>query len=155
MPSYSDIYCKFGETSEAAQLLEIELGTFLLVEKCTQEDLLGKDGTRASEIMEKINRQTLGSLIKSANNLKISEVEIIADQLEAALEKRNVLAHSFYRLHNMRIHSDEGRLVMMSDLNNIHKIIFDAYKQLMLLRGIDLDLLSQQKIDFPTKHLPI
>ena len=41
-----DVYRKFGEASEAAQLLETELGTLLLWEQAIADDLLGEDGRR-------------------------------------------------------------------------------------------------------------
>jgi len=64
LPTLDDVYLKFGEASEAAQLLETELGTLLLCERALEEDLLGGDGLRATEIMRSINRQTLGGLIR-------------------------------------------------------------------------------------------
>ncbi len=60
------VYRKFGEASEAAQLLETELGTLLLWKQTVAEDLIGGDGKRATEIMRAINRLTLGTLIKNA-----------------------------------------------------------------------------------------
>jgi hypothetical protein len=59
------VYRKFGEASEAAQLLETELSTLLLCERALEEHLLGGDGKRATEIMRSINRQTFGALIRN------------------------------------------------------------------------------------------
>ena len=39
MPSRDELYRKFGEASEATQLLEAELGTLLLTHKCIDEGL--------------------------------------------------------------------------------------------------------------------
>jgi hypothetical protein len=78
LPSLDDVYRRFGEVSERAQLLETELGTLLLWEQCVEEDLLGQDVKRATEIMRGINRQTLGSLIRNAKGPSQS-VEGIAD----------------------------------------------------------------------------
>lgn len=75
--------------------------------------------------------------------------------LEAALKARNRLIHSFYRKHNMRKFSDDGRMIMMQDLDNIHATILGAYKALMLLGGTDLDELAKQEFTPPTGHLPI
>jgi len=101
LPSLDDVYRRFGEVSEAAQLLETELGTLLLWEQCVEEDLPGQDGKRPTDIMRGINRQTLGSLIRNAKGPSHS-VEGIADLLERALGERNRLSHSFYRRHNFR-----------------------------------------------------
>jgi hypothetical protein len=132
LPTLDDVYRKFGEASEAAQLLETELGTLLLWEQATEEDLLGEDGKRATDTMRGINRQTLGTLIRNAKG-KSQPVEEIAVLLERALRERNRLSHSFYRRHNFRRNSGEGRAVMMQDLETIHEVIFGAYKGLMLL----------------------
>ena len=59
LPTLDDVYRKFGETSEAAQLLETELATLLLWEQCVQEDLIGDDGKRATEIMKAIDRKSV------------------------------------------------------------------------------------------------
>jgi len=124
-PTLDDVYRKFGEVSEAAQLLETELGTLLLWRHVIEEDLLGKDGKRATEIMQRINRQTLGTLIKNAKG-ESQPVEGIAELLERALRERNRLSHSFYRRHNFRRNSGEGRAVMMQDLDAIHAVILEA-----------------------------
>lgn len=152
-PTLDDVFRKFGETAEAAQLLETELGTLLLNEQCMEEGLFGADGIRATEIMRSINHATLGSLIRKAKTGQ--SVEEIEGLLEAALKARNRLIHSFYRKHNMRKFSDEGRMIMMQDLDNIHASIFAAYKALMLLGGIDLDELAKHEFTPPTGHLPI
>ena len=57
MPTLDDVYRKFGEASEAAQLLETELGTLLLVHKCTDAGLLeNPDPSRATPIYEVARR---------------------------------------------------------------------------------------------------
>ena len=101
LPTLDDVYRKFGEASEAAQLLETELGTLLLLEQVVAEGLLGEDRERATKIMRGINRQTLGTLIKNSKD-KSQPVEEIAVLLERALQERNRLSHSFYRRHNFR-----------------------------------------------------
>lgn len=154
MPTLDDVYRKFGEASEAAQLLETELGTLLLWEQVIEEDLVGEDGKRATDIMRGINLQTLGTLIRNAKG-KSKPVEEIAALLERALRERNRLSHSFYRRHNFRRNSGEGRAVMMQDLETIHEVILEAYKALMLLGGIDLDALAKWPFALPTLRVPI
>lgn len=154
LPTLDDVYRKFGEASEAAQLLETELGTLLLWEQAIAEDLRGDDGIRATEIMWGINRQTLGTLIKNAKG-KSQPVEGVAALLERALRKRNRLSHSFYRQHNFRRNSGEGRAVMMTDLEAIHDGILEAYKALMLLGGTDLEALANGPFALPTVHVRI
>jgi hypothetical protein len=153
-PTVDDVYRKFGKASEAAQLLETELGTLLLWDQVIEEDLVGEDGKRATEIMRGINRQTLGSLIRNAKG-KSQQVEEIAALLERALRERNRLSHSFYRRHNFRMNSGDGRTVMMQDLEAIHEVILEAYMALMLLGGIDLDALAKLSFALPTGDVPI
>ena len=154
LPTLDEVYRKFGETSEAAQLLETELGTLLLWEQSVQEDLIGEGGKRATEIMKGINRQTLGALVKSAKdkNLGVDEMEALLDR---ALRERNRLSHSFYRQHNFRRNSGEGRAAMMKDLEDIHTTIFGGFKALMLLGGTDLEALAATPFALPTGHVPI
>ena len=154
LPTLDDVYRKFGEASEAAQLLETELGTLLVCEQAIAEDLVGEDGERATEIMRAINRQTLGTLIKNAKG-NSQPIEEIAALLDRALRERNRLSHSFYRRHNFRRNSGEGRALMMQDLETIHGVILEAYKELMLLGGTDLDALAKGPFVLPTAHLPI
>ncbi len=69
MPTLDQIYRKFGETAEAAQLLETELGTIQLRFTAVERDLLAGDkGELATEIYRKINKSTLGQLLKQVAN---------------------------------------------------------------------------------------
>jgi hypothetical protein len=153
MPTLDDVYRKFGETAEAAQLLETELGNVLLSFGAFDEDLLtGMNPSRAADLVGEIDASTLGRLLR-----RLRGKTCLPDELEAilseALEQRNRLSHSFYRQHNFRRNSDEGRGMMLKDLGCIHESIIKAYKGVMLLSGIDLDSISSTPA--PTRHLPI
>ena len=153
MPTLDDVYRKFGEVSEAAQLLETELGTLVLWEKGVEAGLLSqKDPKLATEIHSQINKRTLGQLIRVAGEYEKS-VEALSEHLNTALTERNRLFHSFYRHHNFRRNSSEGCQIMLDDLEEMHDTILNAYKEVMLLSGIDLDKLSNEEL--PTGHLPI
>ena len=153
MPTLGDVYRKFGETAEAAQLIETELGTMLLQFRCEDEGLVeNKDPARASDILGCINRHTLGQLLKSLNN-HTQSLDVLNDVLSKGLQERNRLFHSFYRNHNFRRNSDEGRAAMLEDLEAIHSALLDAYKAVLALNGVDLDALAGMKL--PTRHLPI
>lgn len=147
MPSLDDVYRKFGEASEAAQLLETSLGTVLLFHGAVDEGLispeLNVDSEGAAELLDRINRQTLGQLMRnlSATTDGLSDLRSL---LEAALAERNRLAHSFYRQHNLRRNSDAGRAIMLTDLEAIHGKLLAAFKAINLAQGIDLDALVQQ-----------
>jgi len=148
-----DVYRKFGETSEAAQLLETELGNILIKIGVVKANLLNeKNPERASELFKNINRQTLGQLLKNVNS-STESVSHLESLLSNALAERNRLSHSFYRFHNFRRNSDEGRQLMLNDLESIHDTLLEAYKSVMLLSGIDLDAVVIAQL--PTGHLPV
>ena len=96
---------------------------------------------RATAIYKTINRSTLGQVIKKlkSNAQSIDGLDGLENLLSDALVERNRLSHSFYRQHNLRRNSGEGRALMMADLDSIHTKLLDAYKAVMLLSGIDLD----------------
>ncbi len=153
MPTLDDVYWKFGYAAEAAQLLETELGTMLIIHGVIEENLVNQpDLNRAAQLFRQMDKHTFGQLIikLKAKNQSIANLE---DVLAKALDERNRLFHSFYRQHNFRRNSDEGRQRMLDDLESIHKMLLDAYKAVMLLSGVDLDKLSATEL--LTKHLPI
>jgi hypothetical protein len=155
VPTLDEVYRKFGETAEAAQLLETELGTMLLTIRASDEGLFGQPNqTLAEEILRTIDRQTLGQLLKNlkGSNQSFDDLEPV---LWKALEERNRLSHSFYRQHNFRRNYDEGRGLMLRDLEAIHEALLNAYKAVMLLSGVDLDATAATLHTLPTRHVPI
>lgn len=157
MATLNDVYRKFGETSEAAQLLETELGNLLLMHKCIDAGLLDKaDPNGATAIYTQINKQTLGQLIRSLGSIGASIVDP-EQLLSDALVSRNRLTHSFYLQHNLRRNSDDGRDVMLRDLEAIHEDLLKAYKAVLLLSGVDLEKFFEEQGDsaLPSGHLPI
>ncbi|WP_111640278.1 hypothetical protein [Marinimicrobium alkaliphilum] len=145
MPTVEDVYCKFGFVAEAAQLLDTELGTLLIYEEAVSADLIDAPNSEiANSMYRKIDRYTLGRLIKNAKN-KVASLDKLEDLLAAALTERNRLSHSFYREHNFRLgaEADDGRAIMLEDLDRMHEVILDAYKAAMLLSGIDLEKLDE------------
>ncbi len=153
MPTLDDVYRKFGEAAEAAQLLETELGNMLLMTRCIDEGLLeNQNPGRAADILASINRHTLGQMLKNLNDQtqSLDELEVL---LVKARDERNRLSHSFYRAHNFRRNSEIGRGLMLQDLEAIHSALLDAYKAVMLLNGIDLE--AEAPITLPIRRLPI
>jgi hypothetical protein len=69
MPTLDDVYGEFGDASEAAQLLETELGNILLALGAFDAGLAyptrEADKQRAADLYAEITRQTLGQLIKN------------------------------------------------------------------------------------------
>jgi hypothetical protein len=136
MSSLDDVYRKFGETSEAAQLLETELGTILLEIHAVESDLFsGERREEAAEILKRINKSTLGQVLKTIGE-KTSDLEHAADLFSEALAERNRLSHSFFRQHNFRRNSPDGCAMMLADLESIHRTLLAAYKVALAVAGI-------------------
>ena len=153
MAERDQLYQKFGEVSEAAQLLETELGNMLLEISAGKHGLfVNPDKAKATELLKEINKSTLGKLIRNYNPANSASSDDLCNLLEEALSARNTLSHSFFRNHNLRINSKEGRDLMISDLEVLYKKIFEAYVKLLVIQGIDLHKLS---IGSVTGHLPI
>jgi hypothetical protein len=153
MPTLDDVYRKFGEAAEAAQLLETELGNILIVARCLDAGLLeSQNPARGADIFDSVDRQTLGQLL----NVLGKQFEAL-DALEAILLKardaRNRLSHSFYRKHNFRRNSEGGRTIMLDDLEGMHIALLDAYKAVAALDGVPLE--SMADMPLPTDHVPI
>lgn len=157
MPTLYDVYRKFGETSEAAQLLETQLSTMLMMNKCIEANLIeSPNPEKATEIYKEINKYTLGRLIRKFNKNDDS-IRHLEKLLSEALKIRNRLAHSFYLGHNLRRNSEDGRVIMLKDLQSMHEKLTEAYKAVMLLNGTDLDKIAAESgdVQLPTGHLPI
>jgi hypothetical protein len=153
MATLNEVYQKFGEVSEAAQLLETELGTQLLIIRGVEQDMFaGDNGELATEIQDKINKSTLGQVLKQLGN-SVEFPGALDLLLANALTERNHLFHSFYRKHNFRRNSDEGRGEMIADLERKHEIILKAYKVMLRLSGIESDKLVAMPL--PTEHVKI
>ena len=71
MATLNQVYQKFGEASESAQLLETELGTLLLADEANRRGWLTEpDPATAREVLDRINRSTLGQLRDASVNSK-------------------------------------------------------------------------------------
>ena len=153
MPTLQDVYQKFGFTAEAAQLLETELGTMLIMSGAVDAGLIeNPDALRAKELFHFVNKQTLGQLLRSLHR-STDSLDALASQLSIALAQRNRLFHSFYRQHNFRRNSEAGCAVMLQDLESIHNTVLEAYKSVLRLSGIDFE--NAEVGTLPTTHVPI
>ncbi len=151
--SLDDVYRKFGEVAEAAQLLETGLGNLLLLYRAVEAGLLeDQDPEKAAQILEQINRSTLGQLLWQLRGTH-DGLDELDELLTTAKLERNRLNHSFYRQHNFRRNSGEGRALMLEDLEHMHEKIIQAYKAVMKLSGVDLDNIQLQCL--PSGHVPI
>ena len=128
MASREQVYAKLGITAEAAQLLETELGTLHLAQCGLENRLWDKSKClEATRTLQKIDESTLGQLLRKVREK--SEVSTnLETELREGLRERNRLCHSFYRDHGTRMQTDEGRDLMIADLDEMHQKLFRAYQ---------------------------
>lgn len=69
--------------------------------------------------------------------------ENIETTLAEDLKIRNELIHSFYWKHNFKIESDEGRDVMMEDLENMHITLLNAYQLSQGMAGVMMNIVME------------
>lgn len=136
-PDQYDLYAQFGIAAEKAQTLELEAGNFVL----TYLGLFFKPGQITEEqreflssIVDEMNHKTLGRLLKSIKGLATFDQSFLS-AVERALERRNYLAHHFFRSHNFAIYSEEGRRGMIEDLRNIQEELSLAHAMLSAAAG--------------------
>jgi hypothetical protein len=128
MATRDEVYAKFGLTAEAAQLFETELGTILLAREGEERGWhLQADPEKAAEFYEKLNRKTLGQLLRWLREY-LDLDEKVAASFELALEARNRLNHGFFERHNFGIFADPGRDAMMAELETMHSQLTEAYE---------------------------
>lgn len=122
------VYEKFGRTAEAAQLFETDLGSILLALEGGKHGLhISPNPALASDFFEKLNRKTLGQILKA-----VKERADVAEDVDAifqhALAARNDLNHGFFEKHNFRIFDDQQRDLMIAELDRLHKQLDDCGK---------------------------
>ena len=152
MPDLDEVYIKFGEAAEVAQILETELGNILFSARGKEHDLFSEQNPAlARNILNRIDKSTLGQLLSQLSPIIESEGDLERVLVEA-LDARNRLAHSFFREHNFRRNSEEGRAIMIADLEALHDTLLDAYNAVLALAKIELGAVD---LDPPTGHVPI
>lgn len=114
------VYAEFGIASEKAQVLEVEAGNVVLLFMAIGVDPNSiTDEERASFhiLLDDVNRKTLGNLLKRIKSL-VSFEDSLIETIDSALERRNYLAHKFFRNHNFAIFSPDGKRAMVEDLRD-------------------------------------
>ena len=157
MATKCDVYKMFGKVSEDAQNLEIELGNMLFKHKCKDAGLFEQpDPKKMDEIHEKIKKMTLGTLLNCLRPIEDFNEDL--DQLLSdAKNSRNRLTHYFHLQHNFRHNSDEGREVMLRDLESIQEILVKALDEVWNHSGVDFEKFVDEHGDIPppTGHVQL
>jgi hypothetical protein len=153
VPTSDDVYRKFGHAAEAAQLLDTTLGNLLVVHGAAAAGPShNPNANQTRDPLNVVDRQMLGQLLKSLK-IPAESLSRLEALLARAVVQRNRLMHSFYREHNFRINSDDGRAIMVGDLDSIHSTLLEAFKEVLRLAGTDLERVSLKSL--PTRHVPI
>lgn len=157
MATLDEVYRKFGEVAEAAQILETALGNLLMMHKCIDADLNNRPNPNlATEFYEQINQETLSRLMKSLRQSGYFN-ENLDQLLRDALVTRNRLTHSFYEQHNFRRFSNDGREIMLRDLEAIHEVLLEANNAVIHINEGKLKTLGTEigEIPIPPGHVPL
>jgi hypothetical protein len=127
--SLRTLYFEFGRTAEMAQVMEMEAGNFALAFVSLAFDpatITDEERRLFQTIIDDVNSRTFGNLLK-----QIRKIGNVSDEIEMAindaLAKRNYLVHKFFRHHNLRINSEEGREEMIAELSEIHQVLSRAH----------------------------
>jgi hypothetical protein len=148
MATREELYAKFGETAEAGQLFETELGTLLLSFSALENGWhVTPDPAEARKTLAQIEAHTLGRLLGALKG-KISFDEHLAERFASALRARNRLNHGFYERHNFKIQTDEGRDVMIADLEELHEELLQSWRIVSDLNSAMEEIMAKLRNDF-------
>lgn len=145
MATRDDLYAKFGITAEAAQLFETELGTLLLCARGLESGWhVVPDVASGRDLLREIDRSTLGGLLtKLKRHVEIDDH--LSARFASALAARNRLNHGFYERHNFKIQTDEGRDVMMADLEALHDELFTAWQLAGAMTSLASEVIMRER----------
>ena len=146
MATRDELYGKFGIAAEAAQLFETELSTLLLAARGLEKGWhVAPDPESARKALDDIDASTLGMMLRHLKRATTID-DVITDKFASALKARNRLMHGFYERHNFKIQTDEGRDVMMADLEKLHDELFHAWQLASTMTGLTMKFfLEHQK----------
>ena len=144
-----ELYAEFGMVSEKAQVLEVEAGnvalTFLTI-FIDKNNITTELKKMYSDIVDDLNSKTFGALVrqlKKTLNLSDSIIAVI----DEALDRRNYLTHHFFRTHNFRLFSEEGRKIMMAELKEIREKLDKAHQMMSAIDSSMNQIAGREDLD--------
>ena len=108
------VFACFGSAAQHAQMLEQAFVRFLHL----YNQFSGRSLT-----LEKLNKQTLGSLIKELEKHVTLNDPRPPELLSAALESRNFLMHHFFLERDLQLADEPGRFALLSELLAIEGLL--------------------------------
>lgn len=106
----NELYNLFGEIFETAQYIEWNLALLI----CKSQN------TNADNMFNDMQDMTMGQIIGYAKDARLFNEDAICE-LEYILDKRNYLAHQFFKQNDIVKHSDNEKFLVnkVGELNNI------------------------------------
>ncbi|HSE18654.1 MAG TPA: hypothetical protein VLB46_16480 [Pyrinomonadaceae bacterium] len=120
-----ELYCKYGRTAEMAQVMEFEAGNLALAFISVWFDpktITDEQRHMFQGVIDDVDKRTFGNLLKQIRKT-VTISEKIEQTVTEALEKRNYLTHRFFKKHNFAINSEEGKKVMIAELDDIYRAL--------------------------------
>lgn len=125
-----DIYERFGRSCETAQYFEGMLAIIWLNLEYLANGWWQKSPPpdAASTFVKKMDRKTLGTLLKEVRRLlRFEDGESIENQLSEALELRNFLMHEFFKTEPELMQTPNGRHQKLLVLGRCQETLDEAY----------------------------
>jgi hypothetical protein len=144
-----ELYAEFGMVAEKAQVLEFEAGNVALAFLTIfidKNDITPELTEVFSHIVDDLNRKTFGAMVRQLQKTLNLSDSIIA-VIDEALERRNYLTHHFFRTHNFRLFSEEGRKIMMAELKEIQAKLDKAHQMMSAISSLMIQIAGRDNLD--------
>ncbi|MEZ8260100.1 hypothetical protein AB6D81_18015 [Vibrio splendidus] len=133
----NEVYKKFGEASELAQLLEHELGTLLIrILDVTPKFVTPKFVTTQPEmawmLLDDVYTPALRRFIRQQKGQH--QEEQVMQALNESFKAQHGLHHGFFRIHH-----GSSETEMLEALETVVMSLWQGYRSVMLLSGVDVD----------------
>lgn len=138
MATREQVYHDAGRALELANLLEVELGTCLLVLDVLEGGGVAPDADAFRRLQDAIDGHTLGRSIRAIKG-KLNITDDEGTMFQDALDARNFLAHRFFPSYGMKIHDDTGRDEMVARIDQLWETMWSAYSAAGLWSSLLLD----------------
>jgi hypothetical protein len=104
----------FGLAADAAQAFETALATFTIVMRLSDDPGMTSPELRGNPF-KSVEKRTLGHVLHEARRV-VSFHELLDKSLQEAVNTRNYLFHHFFPMNSSRMESEEGRAIIVGEL---------------------------------------
>ncbi|MEZ9004989.1 hypothetical protein A165_06110 [Vibrio tasmaniensis ZS-17] len=128
----NEVYKKFGEASEMAQLLEYELGTLLIRILDITPKLVTSQPEMAWMLLDDVYTSALRRFIRQEKGQH--QEEPVMQALNESFKALHGLHHGFFRSYH-----GSSETEMIEALEVLTMSLWQGYRSVMLLSGVDVD----------------